>query len=128
MKKTVLSFVMVLAVLGANAMDRIEFETTTIKSEYVVAKVSPFCMAIVKGDLEMVEKMIELGEDVNQWSNEMTPVMFAARYNKVAILKVLLKNGANLRAKTKKGYTAKKFAKLSNAVEALALVKKELGK
>jgi len=80
-------------------------------------KVSPFCMAIVKGDIETVKKLIELGTDVNEKSNGMTPAMYAAKFNRVEILKVLVNNGAKLKLKSSKGMTVAKLAKLSNAVD-----------
>ncbi|SHI69283.1 Ankyrin repeat-containing protein [Mesonia phycicola] len=79
-----------------------------------------FCKAIMKGDTKMVQQLIEFGEDVNKKSLGKTPAMFAARYNKVEVLKLLVKNGADLSMKSDKNkYTAQKFAELSNATEAL---------
>ena len=43
---------------------------------------------------------------MNEKSNGMSPLMFAARYNKVEIIKILLSNGAILNAKDEKGFTA----------------------
>lgn len=82
--------------------------------------VSPFCMSIVKGDIETVKKLIELGTDVNQKSNGMTPAMYAAKYNKVEILKLLVEKGANLKLKSDQGHKAIKYAQLSNAKETVA--------
>ncbi|MDO1511955.1 ankyrin repeat domain-containing protein [Maribacter confluentis] len=48
--------------------------------------------------------------------------MFAARYNRVEVLKVLLLNGANLNMKSEKGYTAKEYAEMSNAKEVLSII------
>ena len=84
---------------------------------------SSFCNAIMKGDLDTVKKMISLGEDVNQKFMGMTPAHFAARYNKAEILEVLIANGADLKKRCDKGYTIKKYAELSNASEALAVLK-----
>jgi ankyrin repeat protein len=81
--------------------------------------VSPFCLSIVKGDLDTVKKLIELGADVNEKSNGMTPVMYAAKYNKVEILKLLVDYGADLNKKSEVGLTVEKYAQLSNAKEAL---------
>ena len=79
-----------------------------------------FCKAIMKGDAKMVKQLIEFGEDVNKKSLGKTPAMFAARYNKVEVLKLLVKNGADLSMKSDKtNYTVKKFAELSNAKETL---------
>jgi uncharacterized protein len=85
--------------------------------------VSPLCIAISKGDVEATKKLIEYGADVNEKSNGLTPLMYAARYNKVEILKILLSNGADLKAKDLKGFTALKYAELSNAKEAAILLK-----
>ncbi|MFD0862672.1 ankyrin repeat domain-containing protein [Sungkyunkwania multivorans] len=91
-------------------------------------KVNSFCMAIAKGDVATVKKMIELGEDVNRRSNGMTPSMYAARYNHVDILELLIANGANLKTKCSRGHTALKYAQLSNAENAAEVIKKELAK
>lgn len=87
-----------------------------------ITNVNPFCIAIAKGDYVTVQKLIELGEDVNAKSNGMTPLMYAARFNRVEIAKLLLANGANAKLKCNKGYTAKKYAEMSNAKEAMALI------
>ncbi len=84
---------------------------------------TPLCTAIVKGDLATVVKFIEYGVDINETSNGMTPLMFAARYNKVDILKALVARGAKTDVKDEKGLTAMKYAELSNAKEALEFLK-----
>ncbi|TRZ41419.1 ankyrin repeat domain-containing protein [Robertkochia solimangrovi] len=97
------------------------------KTTVTAYSVSPFCVAIVKGDLETVKKLIELGADVNAKSKGMTPVMYAAKFNRVEILELLIANGANLKAKDSKlGYTAMDFAELSNANEAKDVLEKAL--
>mgnify|MGYP006191513899 CR=1 FL=1 len=53
----------------------------------------------------------------------MTPLMIAARYNRVEIIKLLIASGARTYEKNEKGYTALKYAELSNASEAIALLK-----
>ncbi|MBF4473398.1 MULTISPECIES: ankyrin repeat domain-containing protein [Flavobacterium] len=95
--------------------DSVEFNEITV---------SPFCIAISKGDVESVKKFIEYGANVNEKSNGMTPLMFAARYNKVEIIKILLEKGARLKEKDENGFTALKHAELSNASEAIQLLKK----
>ena len=84
---------------------------------------TPLGIAISKGDIEVVKKFIEYGVDVNEKSNGMSPLMVAARYNKVEIIKILLSNGANLKAKDEKGFTALKHAELSHANEAVQFLK-----
>ncbi len=115
--------VLLLAVTGIYAannknQDNLPLYTTLIKSDGL----NSFCKAIVKGDLETVEKLIALGEDVNQKSLGMTPAIVAARYNKAEILELLIAHGANLKIRSDNGFTAKKYAEMSNATEALAVI------
>ena len=84
---------------------------------------SELCNAIAKGDLESVKKFIEYGVNVNEQSNGSTPLMLAARYNKVEILKVLIAKGAKADAKDNNGKTALQYAVNSNATEAVAYLK-----
>ena len=108
---------------SVNATNSVE-STSNFTITKAVFTVSPFCTSIAKGDFETVEKLIALGEDVNRKSNGMTPVMYAAKYNRVAILKLLLNNGAELNKKSDKGMTAENYAELSNAQEALQVISK----
>ena len=104
-------------------------ETKTINNELFVTEnvtkveLNAFCKAIMQGDINTVERLIDLGEDVNKKSLGMTPAIFAARYNKVEILKVLIANGADLSKKCNKGWSIEKYAKISNAKEVLAILK-----
>lgn len=120
MRKTV--FLSVLAM--ALAMPIVHAETANPKTEtaLLVSKLDPFCMAVAKGDLEAVNTMLKHGADVNMVSNGMTPAMYAARYNRVEILKVLIRQGADLSKTSKAGLTALKYAEISNAIDALRLI------
>jgi ankyrin repeat protein len=84
---------------------------------------TPLCVAISKGEVEIVKKFIEYGADINEKSNGMTPLMVAARYNNVEIIKLLIAKGANTKQKDEKGFTALKYAELSNATDAIAALK-----
>ncbi len=126
MRKTILTAaaLCLLAVTGIYAVYNTTIdEPVTELTAAVTYDVNPFCKAIMKGDVTTVKKMIELGEDVNRKSLGMTPAMFAARYNQAEILQLLIEEDANLRAKSDKGYTAKKYAEMSNATEALEVLK-----
>jgi ankyrin repeat protein len=57
----------------------------------------------------------------------MTPAMFAARYNKVEVLSILIEHGADLEMKSNQGFSVKKYAELSNATAALAVIETALG-
>ncbi|NKI27412.1 ankyrin repeat domain-containing protein [Arenibacter sp. 6A1] len=97
---------------------------TTIKIE----EISPFCKAIVKGDIESVKRYLENGVDVNQKSLGKTPVIFAARYNRGAILELLIKNGADVTLRCNSGYSALKYAEEANALETLKIIENQLKK
>ena len=105
--------------LASNAMNH-KISNDFVKTE--ITSVSPFCISIAKGDFEMVKKMIELGTEVNKVSKGMTPLMYAARYNRVDIIKLLVENGAKLNAKDKKGFNAIKYAEQAGAKEAKMLL------
>jgi ankyrin repeat protein len=84
---------------------------------------APLSVAISKGEIETVKKFIEYGADVNEKLNGITPLMYAARYNKVEIIKYLLLKGADRNIKDSQGFTALKYAELSNAYDAIAILK-----
>ncbi len=126
MKKTILTTLAIVLISSVSFASEKQGISETNNLELITYKVNPFCLAIVKGDIEMVEKMIELGTDVNEKSKDMTPLMYAARYNKVDIIKLLVKNGAKLKTKNNKGYNALKIAKISNAKEAMTVLEELL--
>ncbi|MEM8846642.1 MAG: ankyrin repeat domain-containing protein [Bacteroidota bacterium] len=122
MKKTILTVTAACLLLVAGVSAN---ETSSPVGEVETAisyEINSFCMAIVKGDLDTVKKLIDLGEDVNRKSLGMTPLQYAARYNRADIAEVLLANGANAKKKCDKGYTAKKYAELSGAAETLEVI------
>ena len=129
MKKSVFIIAIALGCSTAN-LNATNSEKTIKNLEFVEAKVSvsPFCTSIAKGDLETVKKLIALGADVNKKSNGMTPAMYAAKYNRAEILKLLVSKGADLGKKSENGLTAEKYAKLSNAQEALAVILNSISK
>ena len=122
MKKTILMIALIVGAsfTTANATERnIESAKTSNKVTVTkIVKVNPFCVAISKGDFETVKKMIQFGEIVNKTSNGKTPLMYAARYNRVKIINLLLENGAEVDIKDKGGRTAVDYAKISKALKA----------
>lgn len=123
MKKSIIYFS-----LGALALTTVSFasDSKQYRSNYFewkYAKNTPLCVAIQKGEIDLVKKLIEYGADVNEKSYGMTPLMVAARYNKVEIIKILLENGAKVNEKDEKGFNALKYAQLSFAKEAEALLR-----
>ncbi|CAM3430244.1 hypothetical protein FLLO111716_09810 [Flavobacterium longum] len=98
-------------------------ETPTTVSAYPSA--TPLCNAISKGDFATVKKFVEYGADVNERSNDMTPLMIAARYNNIEIMNYLLSKGADVNFRNENGMTALKCAHASNAKEAEALLREK---
>ncbi len=133
MQKTIVVSVLVLAlsVFSGKAFTPMTFSLSdgeaTILMEIGFDK-SPLHLSVVKGDLETVQKLLQMGADVNQKWNGMTPAMYAARHNRVEILNVLIANGANLKQKCDKGHTASYYAKHSGAKDATALIAQTLTK
>ena len=129
MKKTFIISALALccsfATVNANTSDNsLNKSTTTV----VAYKVNPFCVSIAKGDIDTVKKLISLGADVNARSNGMTPVMYAAKFNRIDILELLISKGAKLKLKSDKGMTALKYAEIHKAQEAHAILEKALKK
>ena len=130
MKKTIFTVAAfcMLALSGISAN-----ELKTIKTDVEIEMESPddisaFCKAVMQGDVETVKKFIELGEDVNQKSLGKAPIHYAARYNKADVLQVLIDNGADVKKRCDGGMTAIKYAKLSNATEAQAVLEAAMKK
>lgn len=128
MKKTIIFSAVALCfsivTVSANPMHK----TIEISKVVSAIKVSPFCISIAKGDFETVKKLIELGVDVNQKSGGMTPAMYAAKYNRTDILELLIAKGANLKVKSDKGMTAKKYAEMHKAKDAERIIVEALKK
>ena len=122
MKKLILSAVLLASVAMVSAKDlspvnaNLNYATTNITS------VNAFCKLIQIGDYEAAKSLIEDGIDINRKSTGLTPLMFAARHNKAKIAALLIENGARLKTKTVKGYTALKLAELSNAKDSYGVI------
>ncbi|MGE8342809.1 MAG: ankyrin repeat domain-containing protein [Flavobacterium sp.] len=123
MKKSVIYLGLALVAFGNVAMASNGVSTVKNPIERTGYAANPLNVAISKGDIETVKKFIEYGADVNLISEDLTPLMTAARYNKFEIIKVLLANGAKASAKNENGFTALKYAELSNASESIAILK-----
>lgn len=120
---------MVALTIGSNLMaNEINVARSAVKNQLIEKiEISSFCKAVMQGDVITVKRLIDLGEDVNQKSLGMTPLMFAARYNKVEVLTLLINHGADLKIKSSQGYSAKRYAEVSNATEALRIIEASLG-
>ncbi len=129
MKKTILTLSLAFMAMGTGLMAAEPQSNVTFDSKVnvVTVDISSFCKAVMQGDVDTVKRMIELGEDVNQKSLGMTPAMFAARYNKAEVLQMLIDHGANLKIRSNQGFSVKKYAELSNATDALAVLESASG-
>jgi len=126
MKKTIiLSAITLCALTHVNAKTFSTTNTAPIENAYFF-KVNSFCVSIAKGDLETVQKLLARGADVNEKSNGMTPLMYAAKFNRTEILTLLIKHGANLKAKSSKKMTALDYAELHGAVDTAAILKEAI--
>jgi hypothetical protein len=93
----------------------------------VIAKtveVSPLCKAVVTGNLDEVNRLIKAGADVNAKSNGMQPIHYAAKYNRVEFIKVLITAGSKIHTPCDQGYTALKHAQKTNAINAEQFLKR----
>ena len=122
MKKTIIILGLALVAFTDVAVAS-TISTFTTSKEIVNYNNTPLCNAIIKGDIATVKKFVEYGSDVNEMSNGLTPLMLAARYNKVDILKYLLEKGADKQIKDERGNTALKYAEFSKSQEAMDFLK-----
>ncbi len=125
MKKTIIisAIALCFSIVSVNATPT---NTTANYEVEAFFKVNSFCVSIAKGDLETVQKLISRGADVNAKSNGMTPLMYAAKFNRTDILELLIVHGANLKAKSDKKMTALKYAQLHGAKDAETILVKAL--
>ncbi len=112
-------------VADVNSEDALTLTTESLNYYNVIRhlKTDPFVKLIQLNDYNAVKNLILAGADFNKKSIGMTPLMYAARQNKVAIVKLLLENDANVEAFSKYGITALEYAKRSHATESYYLIK-----
>lgn len=130
MKKSIIAFGIVFSLVATNLSANNGPDKPLVKKNLKIEKTSikdltPLSIAVVKGNFDTTKKFLEFGSDINQKSGAMamTPLMYAARYNKVELMKLLVANGANVKAKSKIGATALKYAKAANAHGAVKYLK-----
>ena len=87
-------------------------------------EVSPLCKAVATGNTEEVKRLIKNGVDVNAKSNGMMPIHYAAKFNRVEIIKLLITAGSEIHKPCDLGYTALGHAHKSNAVDAEQFLKR----
>lgn len=87
-------------------------------------EVSPLCKAVATGNTEEVKRLINNGVDVNAKSNGLMPIHYAAKYNRVELIKVLITAGSKIHAACDQGYTALRHAEKANADDAALFLKR----
>lgn len=123
MKKTVIVFGTALAVFANFATaSNLKLENKN-QIEILFDLSSPLHLAVCNGDVETVRKSIEYGADVNKIVRNMTPLMLAARFNNVEIVKILLANGAKPSIENAHGLRALDYARYAKAIESAAILK-----
>ena len=111
-------------IASANSIEGINLQNNLSKvTEVAIVDVSPFCQSISKNDIETVKKLIKMGVSVNKFSGGKSPLMYAARYNRVEIIKLLVEKGADIKAVDKHGSSAFVYAKRAGANDAQELLK-----
>ncbi|WP_179374487.1 ankyrin repeat domain-containing protein [Winogradskyella wichelsiae] len=125
MKKSVILLALALgfSVSNLNASNGL----LTSKTNEVIIKtveVSALCKAVAMGNLEEVNGLIKNGADVNAKSNGMMPIHYAAKYNRVEIIKALITAGSEIHESCDKGITAVRYAEKSNAKDAEMFLKR----
>ena len=125
MKKTVtvLALALSLSIPTLNASNP-EILSTPISLVEDNTNVSALCPAVAKGEIEKVKQLLNNGVDVNKKSNGMQPIHYAARHNRVDIIKVLITAGSDIHTPCDKGYSAISHAQKTNAVEAAEFLKR----
>ena len=124
MKKSIL-FLLSIGILAlSNSYANTDVANSKINETVITVNdnIRSLCKAAMQGDVEKVRSLIATGERVNEKSLGMTPAMYAARYNKPEVLKILMLNQANLNIKSDQGYTVKEYAKMSKATQVLAIL------
>ena len=125
MKKSIV-FLGLSFILSANSTNVASVQNVLTNDNCIVFfedDVTPLCKAISNGDIDLVERILEYGVDLNGVTYRgMTPLMYAARYNKVEIVKMLIEKGANLTITDSNGFNALDHAKSSDSEESKDLI------
>ena len=128
MKKIILPIIVCLfALSNVNATENLNLKKNPV--EKLENTVNKLCDFIKKGDYESVKDMLEKGQKVNETHNGLTPLMFAARYDRPKIAKLLIGFGADKKAVSENGkLTALKLARISKAEKTYYIIKKAIDK
>ncbi|MGA9270019.1 MAG: ankyrin repeat domain-containing protein [Lutimonas sp.] len=124
MKKSILSLVLLMSFSVSFASTSFNPPAKESKMS-LISNVNSFCKLIQMGDYDAVKALIQQGEDVNEKSTGLTPLMFAARHNQPEIAQLLIDNGAKLNSRSEKeGMTALELAERYKAVDTYEVIEK----
>lgn len=127
MKKLFLSLALVSGMVVSAAPLTFNEPVETSNNEVIFTiEVNTFCKLITKGDIDAVKSMIAAGTNINEKSVGMTPLMYAARYNRVEIVSLLIASGADLKTKSNRGFTALEYAEMSKANDTYNIISDSL--
>lgn len=127
MKKTVtvLALILSFSLATANAKKLVTPSTSNVEiTTNPETSLSAICKASALGDIEKVKMLINNGVDVNTKSNGMLPIHYAAKFNRVDVIKVLITAGSKIHSICDKGLTAIRYAEKTNAKEAAQFLKR----
>lgn len=119
MKKSVVVLALALGFSVSNLNASNNIITSNLENTIVTTvEVSALCKAVAIGDFEKVKNFIKAGADVNAKSNGMQPIHYAAKFNRVEMIKILITAGSEIHTPCDKGYTALRHAEKTNAADA----------
>ncbi|WP_296380805.1 ankyrin repeat domain-containing protein, partial [Winogradskyella sp.] len=91
MKKSVVVLALALGFSISNLNASNEISTSNVNEVTVkTIEVSPLCKAVATGNTDEVYRLIKAGANVNTKSNGMLPIHYAAKFNRVDMIKILI--------------------------------------
>ncbi|MFK7833084.1 MAG: ankyrin repeat domain-containing protein [Winogradskyella sp.] len=126
MKKSTVALALALgfSIFNLNASNELRVSMQSASSLQQTIEISPLCKAVATGNTDEVNRLIGNGADVNAKSNGMMPIHYAAKYNRVELIKVLITAGSEIHESCDKGYTALRHAEKSHAKDAALFLKR----
>ncbi len=124
MKNSIMSLLLLLSFSVSFALTTSHPPLDAIETT-AISNVNSFCKLIQMGDYDAVRALIRQGEDVNEKSTGLTPLMFAARHNQPEIAQLLIDSGAKLNSRSEKdGMTALEMAERYKATDTYEVIQK----
>lgn len=107
-----------------NALLEKNIDVNIVSAQEDLRQLSPLHLAVRKGSLEMVQKLIDAGADINQATTTgWTPLHMAIDFRNPALVELLVKAGADLDADSLFVHKPYKYAEDKGYSELLPLLK-----